>query len=53
MYTVGKRVCDRSVQQRVGAGGGCAPSSAEREAKGNLCYNTQFQTAFVEFSIYM
>ena len=31
---------DRSVQQgvvREGAGGGCAPSRAEREAKGNFC----------------
>ena len=27
---------DVSVQQWVGAGGGCAPSRAEREAKGNL-----------------
>ena len=36
MYTVGK-TCDRSVQQGVGAGGGCAPSRAEHEAKGNLC----------------
>ena len=32
MYTVGK-TCDLYVQKGVGAEGGCAPSSAEREAK--------------------
>ena len=37
MYTVGKTLCDRSVQQGMGVGGGCAPSCAERKAKGNLC----------------
>ena len=35
-YTVGNTLCDVSVQQGVGTGGGCALSRAEREAKGNL-----------------
>ena len=33
-YTVGKILCDLSVEQGVGAGGGRAPSHAECEAKG-------------------
>ena len=34
--TVGKTSFDLSVQQGVGARGGCAPSRAEREAEGNV-----------------
>ena len=35
-YTVGKTLCDVSVQQGVGVGGGCAPSRAKLKV---ICAN--------------
>ena len=39
MYTVGKTLCDRSVQQRVGAGGGYTPPVRNVKLK-EICVKT-------------
>ena len=39
MYTVGKTLCDRSVQQGVGAGGGYAPPARSAMLK-EICVKT-------------